>query len=205
SYVALTQDVPVLVGNAGNEPFSGLSFDGLAGSASEPIPGQTAVFAPNVNANQAFGALDVQASGGLDVSVPVGNITILVAGQSNAVGWDTSIPSDMITPEDWPEVRMLGNDYVWKGAYEPGDDATGQRDTVSIDNTAGASPGVELGRQLTYAPAGSPAAGRLVYLIPAALGGSGLAAWNSGVPNTDRSTLFGSAAYRGLMSAGLRS
>ncbi|MFO7545518.1 MAG: sialate O-acetylesterase, partial [Trueperaceae bacterium] len=160
---------------------------------------------PNVSANQAFGALDVQASGGLDVSIPVGNITILIAGQSNAVGWDPAIPFDMVTPEDWPEVRMLGNDYVWKGAYEPGDDATGQLDSISPDASAGASPGVELGRQLTYAPATSPAAGRLVYLIPSALGGSGLGAWNQGVPNTDRSTLFGSAAYRGLMSAGLRS
>lgn len=204
SYVALTQDVPVLVGNAGNQPFSGLAFDGLPGSTSEPIPGQTAVFAPNVNANQAFGTLAVNADGLAGVDVPVGNITILVAGQSNAVGWDGNIPSDMVSPEDWPEVRMLGNDYVWKGAYEPGDDATGQLDNVSVDASAGASPGVELGRQLTYAPAGSPATGRLVYLIPAALGGSGLSAWNSGVPNTERSTLFGSAAYRGLMSAGLR-
>ncbi len=204
SYVALTQDVPVLVGNAGNEPFSGLTFGGLSGSTSEPIPGQTAVFDPNVSANQAFGTLAVDADGLTGVDVPVGNITILVAGQSNAVGWDGNIPSDMVTPADWPEVRMLGNDYVWKGAYEPGDDATGQLDIVSVDAGAGASPGVELGRQLAYAPAGSPAAGRLVYLIPAALGGSGLSAWNSGVPDTDRSKLFGSAAYRGLMSVGLR-
>jgi len=204
SYVALTQDVPVLVGNAGNQPFSGLTFGGLSGSTSEPVPGQTAVFDPNVNANQAFGTLAVDADGLAGVDVPVGNITILVAGQSNAVGWDGNVPSDMVTPADWPEVRMLGNDYVWKGAYEPGDDATGQLDIVSVDAGAGASPGVELGRQLAYAPAGSPAAGRLVYLIPAALGGSGLSAWNSGVPDTDRSKLFGSAAYRGLMSVGLR-
>lgn len=204
SYVALTQDVPVLVGNAGNEPFSGLTFGGLSGSTSEPIPGQTAVFDPNVSANQAFGTLAVDADGLTGVDVPVGNITILVAGQSNAVGWDGNIPSDMVTPEDWPEVRMLGNDYVWKGAYEPGDDATGQLDNVSVDASAGASPGVELGRQLTYAPAGSPATGRLVYLIPAALGGSGLSKWNMGVADDDRDYLFGSAAYRGLMSAGLR-
>ncbi|MFO7545357.1 MAG: hypothetical protein R6W77_07650, partial [Trueperaceae bacterium] len=101
SYVALTQDVPVLIGNAGNEPFSGLAFDGLSGSTSEPIPGHTAVFAPNVTPNLAFGALEVQVDGGLGVSVPVGNITILVAGQSNAVGWDPAVPFD------WPATRMV--------------------------------------------------------------------------------------------------
>src|SRR5690606_14324106 len=49
---------------------------------------------------------------------------------------------------------------------------------------------------------------RFVYLIPAALGGSPLApsdgeGWTAGLGSTDRETLFGSAAYRGLVSAGL--
>ena len=212
SYVALTHDVPVLVGNAGNEPFSGLSFDGLAGSAFEPIAGQTAVFTPNVDPELAFGALEVQARGGPAVSIPVGNITILVAGQSNAVGWDPAIPSDMITPEDWPLVRMLGNDYVWKGAREPLDDDLNQVDDISRDSTAGASLGVELGRQLAYESGSSPAQSRMVYLIPAALGGSQLSKtvftkydfWHAGLTETNRDYLFGSAAYRGLVSSGLQ-
>jgi hypothetical protein len=96
---------------------------------------------------------------------------------------------------------MLGNDYAWKAAYEPLDDCTNQVDTVSSDPNpacgtvnSGVSFGVSLGNEI------SDATGGTVFLIPAALGGSGAAAWLPQADRFDRDSLFGSAAHRARLT-----
>lgn len=123
---------------------------------------------------------------------------LLVAGQSNAQGvnLDAADALTYVTADDG--VFMLGNDDVWKVAYEPLDDCTGQVDTVSLDpqegcvgmGNSGVSMGVAFGNELTAA------VGDEVLLIPAALGGSSLVRWAPGTPREDASTLFGSALRR---------
>ncbi len=128
-------------------------------------------------------------------------ITFLIAGQSNAVG-QGEITADCGNCESpISQVRMLGNDYIWKTATEPVDSNVNQIDTVSRDDSPGHSFGVKLGKEL-YNVTGSD-----VYLIPAAKGGSCLQSpcneplWEP-LGATDRSTLFGSAVYRARVSAG---
>lgn len=133
---------------------------------------------------------------------PPGNITLLIAGQSNAVGeGELDAPESPIS-----QVQMLGNDYVWKTAFEPLDDATGQIDTISKDDAPGHSFGVRLGKAL-YTETG-----KNIYLIPAAMGGScvkpepscSYPSWQPTSNREDRNTLFGSAVYRAKVSAGER-
>src|SRR5690606_3338929 len=126
-------------------------------------------------------------------AVRLGNLVVLVAGQSNASGRGAPV-------NGWPEephtaVRMLGNDYRWKNAYEPLDYFGGQLDNVSSDASAAYSFGTYLGN-LLHDSLGYPA-----YLIPAALGGSPVVSWR---PNgaTNRESLFGSANFRALVSGG---
>ena len=87
----------------------------------------------------------------------------LAAGQSNAVGLGAPMDGWPETPSD--TVRMLGNDYRWRDATEPLDDATGQLDSISSDGTfVGYSFGTRLGHLLR------DATGFPTYLIPAAKG-----------------------------------
>ena len=139
-------------------------------------------------------------------------ITLLIAGQSNA-----SSRGLLGDAESIPQVRMLGNDYVWVQAAEPTDSNEGQVDTVSKDNGiglkygAGHSFGVKLGKELYNAT------GQNVYLIQSAKGGSCVndrgtdagdeekeCTFGSWHPRglLDRDTLFGSANYRAQVSAG---
>ena len=119
--------------------------------------------------------------------------TLLIAGQSNAVGWgkplDTSEPGS-------PSVRAFGNDYVWKQAYEPLDDGAGQVDSVSYDATTLYSFGLTLGLRL------HEATGERSYLIPSARGATSTSYWLPRADRLDRSSLFGSANYRAQTSAG---
>ena len=211
SYVALAQGVPILVGNSGNQALGSVTFtaSGVHGTASQPgtagktVAGQTALYTFG-DPNDDFGELSVSA-GGADATFLVGNLVILVAGQSNAEGRGEPLMPQ--TPAPVPEVRMLGNDYVWKEAHEPLDDGTNQVDMVSYDNAAAQSFGTSLGTTLRSA------VDRFVYLIPSARGGTklrwesnGYKGWDPTVlsDRTDPSaSLFGSAAYRGLVSAGL--
>src|SRR5690606_23077631 len=166
--------------------------------------------------NDALGSLSVSANGAT-ANVLVGNIAMLIAGQSNAVGWDPSVPGELTSPT--AGVHMLGNDYVWKPATEPLDRPTSQVDCVSRDSSAGTSLGTGLGRALKQGNDVVEGPGRDVYLIPSALGASQVGShfrsdncvypdpigWNLGPANlagTDRDTLFGSAVYRALVSAG---
>lgn len=221
SYSQLRAGTPVIVGNAGNAPSTGLAFEGrnlsgttFAGDVDWVIAGQSAVWTLASDPNDAIGTLRMTL-GDAQATVDVGNIAILVAGQSNAVGWDPAVPIELTDGSAFPSVRMLGNDYVWKPATEPLDDPTGQLDTVSKDAAPGASAGTALGRLLNAGDEGAGVAGtgRAAYLIPAGLGASRMTprdtnvGWYLGPEDltaTDRGTLFGSAMYRALVSSGLR-
>ena len=221
TYVDMVAGRPVLVGNGGSEALSALAFHGddprggpFDGTVTQPVPGQSAVYLVE-SPNDAFGWLRVSITDH-SADVIVGNVVILVAGQSNASGVGTPPIPGLQTGTAWPEVRALTNDYRWMPAVEPLDAPQGQAsfDDVSLDPNPRVSPGVHAARVLNrgIASQGIAGTGRFVYLIPAALGGSGLApssgvGWYLGandLADSNRDTLFGSAAYRGLVSAGLR-
>jgi hypothetical protein len=224
TYLELVSDEPVLVGNGGSQALSGLTFTGqnftgssFTGTTAQPHPGHSAVYTV-ASPNDANGVLTV-AAGAQEATVDVGNIVFLVAGQSNASGWGAPAISELQNGAAWPEVRALGNDYVWKPAVEALDNSLGQLDMISFDSVNLVSAGVQLGRLLNGGDedAGIAATDRYVYLIPAGRGASRLtprttgadtgAGWHidsTDLANTNRDTLFGSAAYRGLVSAGER-
>ena len=142
-----------------------------------------------------------------DVGRTVPASTFLIAGQSNAQGKNVELsdPSDadsIVAALDG--VKMLGNDYAWKDAYEPLDDCTGQVDVVSRDpalpdpctnmGNSGVSYAVSLGNRVHQATGGT------VYLIPAAKGGSDTPQWLPQSNRYDRSSLFGSAAHRARLA-----
>ncbi len=171
-------------------------------------PAQTTTY--TLTATNDYGAANVSGTGSdsatvtvKQVPLPTGDITLLIAGQSNA---SSRGELDNVEPSI-PEVRMLGNDYVWKQASEPTDSNLNQVDKVSKDTDpqftfgAGHSFGVRLGKDLHNVT------GKDVFLIQSAKGGSCLnpcddGAWRPPSNRLDRSTLFGSANYRAQVSAG---
>lgn len=190
SFVQLLEGVPVLIGNAGSQPFSDLDVapsNGLDASQVAGVTDQAAAF----TVSGGFGTLAVSAAGE-SVTIEIGNLVFLIAGQSNAVG-----VGNPLSPAEPPidEVRMLGNDYLWKRATEPLDTPSGQIDTVSADSNAAHSFGVRFGKDL------HAATDRSIYLIPSAAGGTSADQWFMGSP-LDRGTLFGSANFRAAVSAG---
>lgn len=115
----------------------------------------------------------------------------LIGGQSNAAGRGTL---GAVHTREQPDarVRMFGNDYVLKPAYEPVDDSAGQIDTVSDDGGAvGHSFALRAAKNVVQNAAKSK-----TVLIPCAMGGTGMNEWMPGANRLDRSTLFGSANYR---------
>lgn len=201
SFVQLDPDgageAVVLVGNGGNQELTGLGWSETAVSVTEEggIAGQSAALAIGAPPERGWvpEKLVVSDSEGGSATVRLGNLVILVGGQSNASGRGAPLNGWPETPHDG--VRMLGNDYRWKNAYEPLDYWGGQLDMVSYDGAATYSFGTYLGNLL------HDSLGYRTYLIPAALGGSPVLSWR---PNgvTNRSTLFGSANFRALVSAG---
>jgi hypothetical protein len=196
SYAELQAGAVVLVANAGNRALSpavvggpGVTVGLVAGA-----PGELAAYAVDVAAG-AWARADVAVTAaGATARIPVGTATFLVAGQSNAAGWGRPLlPSE--APDE--RVRMLGNDYLWKTAVEPLDSTAGQIDHVSREPNGDVyhSFGLALGKGV------ADGAGRQVVLIPSALGGSTLADWSPAADRRDRSTLFGSAAFRADTSA----
>ena len=197
NFVQLQAGVPVLVGNAGNQPLTGLTATptaGITASQVAGITGQSAAYQLTTASGWKPGSLLVDAGSAGSATLLVGNLVVLVAGQSNAVG--KGLPFSP-AEQGIPEVRMLGNDYLWKEAAEPLDSAQGQLDAVSIDNITDHSFGVRLGKDLFAA------SGRFSYLIPSALGGTRVSQWAAASNPLDRTTLFGSANYRAQTSAGL--
>ena len=118
--------------------------------------------------------------------------TFVIAGQSNASGHRASL-AEKEAPD--PRVTMFGNDYRWKQACEPIDDATGQLDEVSSDQAyvndkVGHSFALKAAKELAGAGV------KAVRLIPCAKGGSSIAQWRRGADPLDRFTLFGSLNAR---------
>lgn len=193
----------VLVANGGNQPLAGLAWSETVLSVSEVagITGQAAAWQLGAPPSKGWRpeSMSVTTSGGGEASVKLGNLVILVAGQSNASGRGAPLTGWPETPNE--HVRMLGNDYRWKAAQEPLDSALNQVDAISEDSdgngddSTGYSFGTYLGN-LAYESLGFDS-----YLIPSALGGSAMNAWLP-IGATNRSSLFGSANFRALVSAG---
>ena len=136
--------------------------------------------------------------------------SVLIGGQSNAKGINVSAAEALAFIAAEPGVQMLGNDYVWKDAYEPTGDCVGHVDLVSADpvggcaefgqNNSGVSPGVSLANGVAAATGGE------VFVVPAAKHGSALNGsdandnWQPGGDPFDTGTLFGSAANRARLS-----
>lgn len=113
----------------------------------------------------------------------------LLTGQSNMSGHGKLRDSDRKTH---PRIYMLGNDYHWKAGREPVDDATHQVDAVSND---GLGPEHDsLGPSMAFAKALTKAEPKIaVGLIPCALGGTSILAWQK---NLSDETLYGSCLKR---------
>lgn len=124
-------------------------------------------------------------------------LQFLVAGQSNASGRGTV---NALAARGDASIYMFGNDYVWRRAEEPLDDATNQVDAVS-DDSASVTPGVVGHGFAVQAALGLIKQGRRIDLIPCAKGGSTMAQWAPGVNRLDRTTLYGSANYRRTQAA----
>lgn len=200
---------PILANNVGNEPLPGFTWNATGGASLEQVAGvagHAAAFEVDLPAVWTDAHAELATVDDTFV-VPLGNLAILIAGQSNAAGY--GLPLDP-PAEGSDEVRMLGNDYEWKKAYEPLDDETGQVDAVSREDPydPAHSFGVRLGTLLHDASDDRFGGhGRRVYLIPAAkqgteVSGTDQMSWQPYSSPTDRSTLIGSATYRALVSAG---
>jgi Domain of unknown function (DUF303). len=108
----------------------------------------------------------------------------ILVGQSNMVGW-APIPQEEKTD---PRIYVFGNDYHWRVAGEPIDDAYNQVDKVSEDRIAGSGPA------LSFAFASldrHPQA--VIGLIPCAKNSSGIAQWER---NLSDQSLYGSCLKR---------
>lgn len=117
----------------------------------------------------------------------------MIGGQSNASGRGSLVGAEAADAS----VFMLGNDYRFKVAYEPTDDAANQADAVS-DDGANAKHSFAL-----RAAKGLLTAVGSVMLVPCAKGSSYIADWQPAANRVDRSTLYGSANYRRILCGGV--
>ena len=213
--------VPILVGNAGRQPLSTISIalepsahwtvDAVEGAG---VPGHSAAYQVEVLPGWRNGVASFRDGSGEGRDVLVGNLTLLIAGQSNATGYGELGSED---EQGVPNVHMLRNDFRWLQAYEPIHDNVGQVECESYQDQTPegcdvgyhANPGhsfaVRLGNDL------HEVSGRDVYLIPVAKNGSALRSssnhhgewWPpSSTERLERSTLFGNANFRAQLSAG---
>lgn len=109
----------------------------------------------------------------------------VLAGQSNMSGLG-ALPRTAATP--LPHTFVFGNDYRWRPAADPVDDATGQVDTVSQDNFAGVGPGIGFAEALQ-----ARQKGLVIGLIPCAKNASEILAWQRNLSDT---SLYGSCLKR---------
>jgi hypothetical protein len=110
----------------------------------------------------------------------------ILAGQSNMVGL-APVPEGEVGRTD-PRVYAFGNDYRWRVAAEPLDDAAGQVDLVSEDRDAGFGPSLAFAHGLLELnPDG------VVGLIPCAKSASALSEWARDLSDQ---TLYGSCLKR---------
>lgn len=108
----------------------------------------------------------------------------ILAGQSNMSGW-AEIPKTQ--PID-SRIYLFGNDYRWREAVEPIDDAYQQIDKVSEDRGAGLGPSLAFATALRRHDPRLP-----IGLIPCARSATGIIQWQRDL--SDRS-LYGSCLKR---------
>ncbi|HEY8599405.1 MAG TPA: sialate O-acetylesterase [Thermomicrobiales bacterium] len=111
-------------------------------------------------------------------------LLFVLAGQSNMSG------RGALPGEQQPNQRifLFGNDYRWRIATEPLDDAHNQVDRISIDDDAGFSPGLTFATTLLANAPDKP-----IGLIPCAKGGSAIREWGQSMSDQ---TLYGSCLKR---------
>ena len=108
----------------------------------------------------------------------------ILAGQSNMVGW-APVPEGEQTN---PRVFVFGNDYRWRIAYEPIENALNQVDKVSEDRIAGFGP------SMAFALASLEIQPEIVIgLIPCAKNSSAIVQWQQ---NISDQSLYGSCLKR---------
>jgi hypothetical protein len=112
----------------------------------------------------------------------------VLMGQSNMSGRGLLSDLQEAALASDPQIRVYGNDGIWREAFEPLDSAEGQVDEVSLDRAAGVGPGLAFARTLRALRPARP-----VGLVPCAKGGTAIAEW---MPSHDRSTLYGSCLAR---------
>lgn len=196
-------DPLVLIANGGNEQLAGLGWSDTEIAITEiaGIAGQSVALSVGTAPDRDWlpETLVISASEGASAAVMLGNLVVMVAGQSNASGRGAPV-------NGWPEepvgsVRMLGNNFRWRAAQEPLDSPAGQTD-AGQDDSAMYSFGTRLGHLLRES------LGFTTYLLPAAKGGSSLTPgsehghWDPPGNRLDRNTLFGAANFRAHVSAG---
>jgi hypothetical protein len=108
----------------------------------------------------------------------------LLVGQSNMVGW-APLPKEQQTS---PQVYIFGNDYRWRVASDPVDDAHNQVDKVSEDLNAAYSPSLAFAlASLEHHPE------TVIGLIPCAKNSSAIVQWQR---NLSDQSLYGSCLKR---------
>lgn len=134
-----------------------------------------------------------------DVTVDVW-LTLMIAGQSNAVGWQPLNAPGVVVEENTTGTMMFANDDTWKLASEPVDSNVGQpANRGGYDANPGHSFGVRVGNNLQR---DSDAARFQVALLPTAKGGADVFQANNrgwrpkSTDLRDRTTVFGDALTR---------
>lgn len=108
----------------------------------------------------------------------------ILAGQSNMVGW-AAVPEEEKTN---PRIYVFSNDYRWRVASEPIDQAYNQVDIVSEDRNAGYGPALAFAfASLERHPQS------VIGLIPCAKNSSAIAQWQR---NLSDQSLYGSCLKR---------
>lgn len=115
----------------------------------------------------------------------------ILAGQSNMSG--RGLLSEVPAFANAPMVKVYSNAGAWVGGYEPTDDSAGQVDSISLDASPGAGPGMAFANALA-----GLRPGREVGLVPCAKGSTNLDQW---ARNLSRSTLYGSMIARAKEAA----